>query len=277
MFVAYNADNKLISIENATAENKYYCPGCGAPLTIRAKGSLAVKTHFAHKRGSDCDNWTHDMSEWHLSWQKRFPIQNREVVIEKNGIKHRADVCINNAVIEFQHSPIKAEEIAQRNEFYLSCGYRVVWVFDAESKLTNPFERTIDPIRCRPDDLRWKREKQQFSLKMPQGVTVFLHYKTPVSVRELNGKDVEIMLLLTEVAPKKIVFFKTDPYYIFPNNFVKEFGSSLECPSVSGIIAEARRERMLREERKREIDKIKAETAFNSILARGGHRRKWRF
>ena len=162
MFVAYNSLQEHVSIENAIAEDKYYCPGCGAPLVIRAKESLAVKAHFAHRRGADCDSWTHDMSEWHLLWQRRFPIQNREVVVEKDGVKHRADVCINNTVIEFQHSPIKAEEIAQRNEFYLSCGYRVVWVFDAEGKLTNPFERTIDPIRCRLDDLCWKREKQQF-------------------------------------------------------------------------------------------------------------------
>lgn len=112
MFIALNANGERVSIENVTKENQYFCPICGELLTIRATDSLAVKTHFAHKRGTICyDDWTHDMSEWHLSWQQLFPEQYREVVIEKNGIKHRADICINNTVIEFQHSPITGKKL----------------------------------------------------------------------------------------------------------------------------------------------------------------------
>ena len=93
MFIALDTNRNRISIENAIKGNQYFCPICGEILTIRATESLAVKTHFAHKRGTICyDDWKHDMSEWHLSWQRQFPEQYREVVIEKNGIKHRADM-----------------------------------------------------------------------------------------------------------------------------------------------------------------------------------------
>ena len=33
-------------------------------------------------------------------------------------------------VIEFQHSPITAEEFNVRNQFYLTYGKKVIWIFD---------------------------------------------------------------------------------------------------------------------------------------------------
>ena len=200
MFIALDDYGNRISIENATKDNQYFCPICGELLTIRATDSLAVRTHFAHKRGTICyDDWTHDMSEWHLSWQRRFPEEYREVVIEKNGIKHRADICINNTVIEFQHSPITGEEIAKRNNFYLYCGYQIVWVFDATDKIKNWIEDSIDPMKCRDDDLCWKRAKQQFAIKMPPQVTIYLQYKTCISNPQYANQEFDIMLLLTKI------------------------------------------------------------------------------
>ena len=107
MFIALNKNNKRVSIDNANINEQYFCPVCGATLTIKAVDSLAIKKHFAHKKGIICyDDFTNDMSDWHLTWQNRFPEQYREVVIEKDGEKHRADICINNTIIEFQHSNI---------------------------------------------------------------------------------------------------------------------------------------------------------------------------
>lgn len=239
MFIALNTYGERVSIENATQGDKYYCPVCGEPLTIRATNSLAVKTHFAHKRGTICyDDWTHDMSEWHLSWQKQFPEQYREVVIEKDGIKHRADICINNIVIEFQHSPITGEEVAKRNDFYISCGYQVVWVFDATDKIKNWLDESIDPMQCREDDLCWKRAKQQFAITIPRQVTIFLQYKTFTSSEQFPNQEFDIMLLLIKISPKDFVFYKTIPYYILPNNFLKQYGISLndDVLSISDII-----------------------------------------
>lgn len=43
---------------------------------------------------------------------------------------HRADVCIGNYVLEFQHSTISKAEFMKRNYFYAQAGYKVVWIFD---------------------------------------------------------------------------------------------------------------------------------------------------
>lgn len=239
MFIALDTDKNRISIENAIKGNQYFCPICGELLTIRATESLEVKTHFAHKRGTICyDDWTHDMSEWHLSWQQRFPEQYREVVIEKNGIKHRADICINGTVIEFQHSPITGEEIAKRNTFYLSCGYQVVWVFDATDKIKNWIEDSIDPMKCRDDDLCWKRVKQQFAIKIPPQVTIYLQYKTSISNPLYVNQEFDIMLLLTKISHKYFTFYKTYHNYIMSNNFLKQYGISIsdDVLSISDII-----------------------------------------
>lgn len=239
MFKAIGGDDKKVLVENAIKGNKYFCPICGEPLIIRAENSLAVSKHFAHKKGTQClDDWSYDMSEWHKSWQDKFPEECREVIIEKNGIKHRADILINNTVIEFQHSPITNQEILKRNEFYLSCGYRVVWVFDAKDKIKNQYNDFIDPMRCRSGDLCWKRDKSQFASKFQRGVTVYLQYKTTVSVRGYEGKEFDILLLLTETDSKYFTFLPTKTY-ILENNFLQEYGVNTGAYSISQIISQA--------------------------------------
>ena len=138
MFTAIDELGNKVSIMNAEYGKTYYCPICHEKLTVKKKGK-GKAPHFAHKPDSDCTDWG-DMSEWHLSWQEKFPEECREVVLEKNGERHRADVCIKdmNLVIEFQHSPISNEEFSKRNCFYISCGYQLVWVFDVTGKIKDP-------------------------------------------------------------------------------------------------------------------------------------------
>ena len=133
MFIANDKNGNRVSSKNAVKGGEYFCPTCGELLTIKALNSEHYKNpYFSHKPNTRCsDNWEYDMSEWHREWQEKFPEQCREIVLENHGVKHRADVLINNTVIEFQHSPITHEEILERNRFYLSCGHSVVWVFDA--------------------------------------------------------------------------------------------------------------------------------------------------
>lgn len=49
------------------------------------------------------------MSNWHLNWQLNF-YQHMEKEI---GI-HRADILINDLIIEFQHSKIDIEDVNSR-------------------------------------------------------------------------------------------------------------------------------------------------------------------
>lgn len=137
MFIAKEILGKLIDVKNAKSTEKYFCKFCDEELIIKCKNSTHKQIHFAHKQNSNCvEHWAqHDMSEWHKNWQNYFPIENREVVVERDNIKHIADILYNDVVFEFQHSPISYTNFTNRNNFYTSLGYRVVWVFDVNNKI----------------------------------------------------------------------------------------------------------------------------------------------
>lgn len=240
MFIALNESGERVEIRDAVKNNKYFCPVCGEPLTIRAADSLAVKMHFAHKRGTQCDDWKHDMSEWHYNWQQCFPKECREVVVENNGEKHRADILIGNTVIEFQHSPITGEEINKRNQFYTSCGHSVFWVFDATNKIKNiNKDGPIDPMQCNKSDLCWKRARREFINQMPEEVMIFLQYGLTVSNEQYRNRTFDLMLPIKKMSPKSFTFWLPNSDYILPENFLKEFGiGSADTLSISDMISD---------------------------------------
>ncbi len=128
MRYGYDKDKNFIDASDALKGKKYHCPMCGAELVLK-QGDYNID-HFAHKSLIDCDAFSHDMSKWHKDWQNMFPVKSREIVISLGDIKHRADVCLNRTVIEFQHSSISEAEFHARNEFYTKAGFRVIWLFD---------------------------------------------------------------------------------------------------------------------------------------------------
>ena len=132
MFVALTKNNERVYINNAVKEEEYYCPVCNEKLSLKL--GIQKIHHFSHKPNSMCqDNWKYtDMSEWHKNWQEKFPEESREIVFER---KHRADVFINNRIIEFQHSKLPSNAFEDRNEFYTKLGYKVIWIFDASNIL----------------------------------------------------------------------------------------------------------------------------------------------
>ena len=134
---AVDKDGRNVSIDEADKSNQYYCPICGQPL-IQKRGEIR-EHHFSHigSRGNIdadyilcSDKWSYDKSDWHINWQKRFPVECYEKVLSRGNQKHIADIVSKNLVIEFQHSAISIDEFRDRNNFYTLCGYSVVWVFD---------------------------------------------------------------------------------------------------------------------------------------------------
>lgn len=135
MFIALDEKDNRIKASNANKEAKYRCPVCGNEVIL--KSGLKNVDHFAHVANECEDTWNYDMSAWHIEMQSYFPVENREVVVKSQGKVHRADVLVGKTVIEMQHSPISAEEFNDRNEFFRSLGYRLVWVFDVRDKRDN--------------------------------------------------------------------------------------------------------------------------------------------
>jgi hypothetical protein len=98
------------------------CRACGESVIAKC-GSIVVH-HWAHKVGSECDSFSEQIGEWHLSWQDMIRTEFVEVVMAP----HRADITGNGGmVVELQHSPLSIEEIAEREAFY----GQMVWLFDA--------------------------------------------------------------------------------------------------------------------------------------------------
>jgi competence CoiA-like predicted nuclease len=103
-----------------------FCPGCMGEV-ISSCGKIKI-WHWRHKV-SECDSWYEPESEWHRNWKECFDSNEREVIIKKDDVWHRADVYTKKGiVIEFQNSSISPEEIQAREEFY----DKMIWVLNGQ-------------------------------------------------------------------------------------------------------------------------------------------------
>lgn len=183
MFIAIDEEGNRILADSAKKDKKYFCPIC--KTEVRLKHGNINATHFAHITLTNCDDFTHDMSEWHKAWQSLFPARNREVVIKGESEIHRADVLCYGTVIEFQHSPISEEEFWRRNEFYTGQGYKVVWIFDTIDIFEkNGYSSGIEYIDeyqyygASGSKFRWKRPWRFLQGFLPQeekDIDIFFH------------------------------------------------------------------------------------------------------
>lgn len=134
MLFALDENKTRTNIHHSIKGKEYFCPICGEKLILK-KGNIRAH-HYAHNKNSSCkDIWNYDMSIWHVNWQNRFNEDYQEIIREDLYEKHRADVLIEDKklVYEFQHSRISSQEFNERNAFYNSQGYKVIWVFDVAS------------------------------------------------------------------------------------------------------------------------------------------------
>lgn len=115
MLIAQLGEDRISPTRGVEAK----CPGCGAPVVAKM-GPLKIH-HWAHAPGTFCEFEREGMTEWHLWWQRQFSEEFREVVI--GG--HRADICVDGQVVEFQHSSIPLADLESRNKTYK----RPIWIF----------------------------------------------------------------------------------------------------------------------------------------------------
>ena len=236
MFVALTKDKKRIRIEDTNKFEDYYCPMCLEKLIVK-KGEIMAH-HFAHYGNSDCttkDGWHYDMSEWHYDWQNQFPVENQEVVFEKNGKKHRADIFINNTVIEFQHSRLSADEFEERNNFYTSLGYRVVWVVDASDEWDElSGDANIQYHKDSGIKYIWHRPNKMFDylFEKQNGIDIYLqiypntwhnnhNYRNGKTEEEikLNGQ----LLKVDWISPQGIKYFTCKDDNFFDIDFLNQY------------------------------------------------------
>lgn len=161
MIFALDKDGNRVYIDDSVVKNDYFCPCCGEKLVLK-KGNIR-RPHYSHQANTEChDLWRYDMSDWHYNWQNYFPKDCQEIVKIFGDKKHRADVLIekNKTVIEFQHSSLDSIEFEDRNNFYTSLGYKVIWIFD----LDEPFKNcSITELENKKDIYKWNHPKSTFN------------------------------------------------------------------------------------------------------------------
>ena len=188
MFIALNSSGKRVTIEEAVKGEKYNCPDCHSEL-IQKRGSVNIH-HFAHVAGGDCDSWS-EMSKWHLEWQSHFEEQCREVTLGE----HRADIKIDNYIIEFQHSPISEENLRERIDYYTAYG-KLIFLFDLR-------EKEIFNNHYKSNTFIWKYPSR--SIIPPNNKNYFLFFQvadnTILFVKNNldNWSDFEVYKVLTKI------------------------------------------------------------------------------
>ncbi|WP_051119731.1 competence protein CoiA [Gillisia sp. CAL575] len=122
MLLAHFQNRSIPPTKNIIAK----CPLCSSKVNAKC-GEINIH-HWAHNKNEGCDSWSEPETYWHKSWKESFPIHNREVVIEKFGKKHFADLYTKEKiVIELQNSSISSETIREREKFY---GEKLLWVIN---------------------------------------------------------------------------------------------------------------------------------------------------
>ena len=107
----------------AAPNKKAMCPLCKGELIPKC-GKIMI-WHWAHKSNKDCDDWYEPESVWHKDWKDNFPKECQEVTIGK----HRADIKIGELIVELQNTPLSADKIQERENFYGN----MVWILNGRA------------------------------------------------------------------------------------------------------------------------------------------------
>jgi len=110
----------------AAPKTRAICPLCEKEVFSKC-GEVNV-WHWAHLKQESCDNWYEPETKWHKDWKNKFGKELSEIIIEKDGIKHIADIFTKDEiVIELQNSPILKPVIRKRELFY---GKKMLWIIN---------------------------------------------------------------------------------------------------------------------------------------------------
>ena len=211
MLIGLNSEGKRINIDHAVKGNDYFCPcpTCHAKLIAKTKGQFK-SPHFAHWANTKCtDSWNQEMSDWHIFWQSLFPEETQEIYKNIGDCYHRADVLIEDSktVIEFQHSKLSMEEFQERNAFYNSLGYKVIWVFDFAEKYE---DLRIKKINC--NKYKWSTPLKTFfgfnAFVQKENVELFFQIEQKASVNAKRSKLIESKENGNELSKREIDYIK---------------------------------------------------------------------
>ena len=122
-------DNNIIHIDDFKKDTKPFCRLNHELVAVQIEGDR--KSYFRHKNQGDMDD--NNMSNFHIEWQRNFPITEVWYPQLEGQLKaRRADIEIadTNIIVEIQHSLIKAEDIRCRKDDYKKHNKDIIWIID---------------------------------------------------------------------------------------------------------------------------------------------------
>ncbi len=148
---------------------------------------------FSHLKQSDASEKRH----YYISTYVYLPEEKRRIL----HISHRADILINNCVIEFQNSPISKAEFNERNWFYNKCGYRVIWIFNLSEKSKNFYiSRETKKDNKKQLHYRWNWAYKMFADFCPQ------HHKAVFNNGTWINSDIMLLFQFDENQIEKVIW-----------------------------------------------------------------------
>jgi hypothetical protein len=112
------------------------------------------RSHFKHKNEPNGEG----MCEWHKNWQSNF-----EITEEHIGNRF-ADACVDNIVLEFQHSRIPKNLIDERKLNYDNHNKELLWIIDCKDSVTiDELENNRYMITFNKNQL-WKYENSSHNI-----------------------------------------------------------------------------------------------------------------
>lgn len=224
MLFAFINGKKVEATPNSIAD----CHLCNRPLVARC-GDVNV-WHWAHLKDDSCDTWFEPETQWHKNWKLVFGTENSEILINKNGERHIADVLTNNhVVIELQNSSIRKEIISARENFY---GESMIWIINGI-----PFKENIEIRESRffEEDLYYSKHNplsRDFNRRYYETPRLEYQFVWNWSRKSWNGARRHVFLdfgdedlfYITEGMGKKIGKGK----YFTKREFVKKYGGDIE-------------------------------------------------
>ena len=109
---------------------------CSKGHTLVLVNGPSRRSHFRHKNSSDVISGGTPMTNWHIEWQRKFPLTEVWYRKKEGQIKdRRADIVIENhdTVIEIEHSGKTLEEIICKDNDYKLHNKDVIWVIDGNT------------------------------------------------------------------------------------------------------------------------------------------------
>jgi ssDNA-binding Zn-finger/Zn-ribbon topoisomerase 1 len=208
------------------------CPVCNKEVVSKCGNKIVW--HWAHSSQKHCDSWWEPETQWHRDWKGLYPNAWQEVVQfdATSGEKHIADVKTNTGlVIEFQNSPLKSEELRQREVFHK----KIVWVVNGE-KFKNNFNilHGLPDPKCKflEDILFFPKIKGFYKRSEDRGGASLVEVHSFREIQEEIDKGYRGHHLFDWVRPRTVWYESSVPVFI---DFGDEFLWNLQIYDDRGL------------------------------------------